>query len=380
MSFTGKATYTAGATLPEAAEDVSDLIALNSPFETPLLDALGDPAHAAHSTIHEWLEDDLVATGDQIAAVTNSTHIVVSTASRFRPGDQLRVDGASEMLLVTAIDLTTGTLTIVRGYGGSAQGTLQTGQTIHILGNAALEGADADVARVTSRSRRSNYTQIFSVTVEVSGSEQAVRQVGVRDELDYQKAQRSRELLRDLENSVINGISAVSDPQGSSTVRRTMRGIIPSIATNIFAPDVNDFPSGDELTESQLNTALRNIWENSSGSIDLLVMGGGPKRAMNQFIGGSRRFSADTDRFKNLVNVYESDFGVCRVAVSRFVPAGTVLLLDSSRIAVIPLAGRSFQYKSLARVGDRESGQLIGEYTLELRNQNAHGIIKGLAS
>ena len=44
MPFTGKATYTAGATLPEIAEDVSDLVAIISPHETPLLDALGDPA------------------------------------------------------------------------------------------------------------------------------------------------------------------------------------------------------------------------------------------------------------------------------------------------------------------------------------------------
>ena len=43
MPFTGKATYSAGATLPEIAEDVSDIIALVSPYETPLLDHLGDP-------------------------------------------------------------------------------------------------------------------------------------------------------------------------------------------------------------------------------------------------------------------------------------------------------------------------------------------------
>ena len=43
MAFTGKATYTAGATLPEIAEDVGDIIGIVSPFETPLLDVLGDP-------------------------------------------------------------------------------------------------------------------------------------------------------------------------------------------------------------------------------------------------------------------------------------------------------------------------------------------------
>jgi hypothetical protein len=55
-----------------------------------------------------------------------------------------------------------------------------------------------------------------------------------------------------------------------------------------------------------------------------------------------------------------------------------VLLLDTSRIEVMPLAGRSFQYKPLGATGDRESGQVIGEYTLELRNENAHGMITGL--
>src|SRR6185503_6678774 len=94
-----------------------------------------------------------------------------------------------------------------------------------ILGNAALEGDDASAARFTSRSRKTNYTQIFTASLEVSGSELAVRQVGVRDELDYQKVQRTRELLRDLESSVLNGRAAAATPEGSSTVRRTMRGI-----------------------------------------------------------------------------------------------------------------------------------------------------------
>jgi len=61
MSFTGKATYSAGATLPELVEDVSDIIGIVSPFETPLLDHLGDPQRPAISTIHEWLEDALVS-------------------------------------------------------------------------------------------------------------------------------------------------------------------------------------------------------------------------------------------------------------------------------------------------------------------------------
>src|SRR4051812_31252066 len=120
MPFTGKATYTAGAVLPELSEDVSDLVELNSAFETPLLDALGDSPHPARSTIHEWLEDELVANSDRIVSITNSTHLVMTNISCFRVGDQLRVDGSSEMILVTGVDTSTGTMTVTRGYGGTS--------------------------------------------------------------------------------------------------------------------------------------------------------------------------------------------------------------------------------------------------------------------
>ena len=110
------------------------------------------------------------------------------------------------------------------------------------------------------------------------------------------------------------------------------------------------------------------------------MVNGKQKRAINAFIGTSRRFAVDSGTYKDMVGVYESDYGVCKVVLSRWVPPGNVLLLDSSRIEVLPLAGRSFQYRQLATVGDRESGQMIGEYTLELRNEAAHGLIKYLAT
>jgi hypothetical protein len=342
MSFTGKATYSAGASLPEIAEDVADLVAINSPHETPLLDALGDAPRTAHSTMHEWLEDALLPNSDSIASVSDSTHFVVTAADRFQIGDQIQLATESEVILVTAVDTGTNTITVSRGYGGTGTGSASADDVIHILGNAALEGADASAARFTARSRLSNYTQIFSSTVEVSGSELAVRQLGVQDELDYQKNQRLRELLRDLENCVINGVSPAANPQGSATVRRTMKGIIPFVQTNVFAPGAGGFPSGTTLSEEQLNTALRDIWSSSSGQVDLILVGGTQKRAINNFVATNRRFAADDESFKNLLSVYESDFGVCRIVLSRWVPAGTVLLLDSSRIEVLPLSGRSF--------------------------------------
>ena len=376
MAFTGKATYSAGSTLPEIAEDVADLVSINSPHETPLLDALGDAARFARSTVHEWIEDALLPDTDIVVTVQSPTTVAVQHTGRFRTGDLIGFNDSTEVAMVMGVSAGN-VLTLARGYGGTNAAGPNAGTTARIIGNAALEGADADSARFTARVRRQNYTQIFTSTVSVSGSELAASQIAIRDELAWQKNLRSREMLRDLENSVINGVPALVTPQGSAEVRRTMRGLISFIETNQFAVGAGDFPGDIDLTEAQLKLALREIWKTSSGQVDLILVGGREKRAINQFVAAGRRFYGHNESYKDGVSVYESDFGVCRVVLSRYVPAGTVLLLDSSRIGVLPLSGRSFQYTPLARTGDAENGQLVGEYTLECRNESAHGIIRG---
>jgi hypothetical protein len=277
------------------------------------------------------------------------------------------------------------TLTVARRYGGSPSSDLEDDDVIRILGNAALEGDDAPGARFTNRVRKQNYTQIFTATVEVSGSQLAAQSIGIADEMDYQKQERLRELLRDLENCVINGYAPSSNPQGDGSTRRTMRGVIASLSTNLFQPGTGAIPPGegtseDLLSEAVLNAALREVWQVASGSIDTIVCGGYQKRRINSFIASTQRFIDHERAFSSLVDVYESDFGVCRVVMSRWMPADAVLLLDSSRLDVMPLSGRSFHFKPLASTGDAESGELIGEYTMELRNELAHAMISGLGT
>lgn len=383
MAFTGKATYSAGTALPELAEDVSDLIAIVSPYETPLLDALGDPLREARSTNHEWLEDELLPNKDVIDDATWSdpatdTQFDVEHGSRFRMGDQVQVEGSEELMLVTAVS--TDTLTLVRGYGGTTAENLADNQVINILGNAALEGSEKPNARFTNRVRQSNYTQIFTATVEVSGSDMAAHQLGLADEMDFQKQERLRELLRDLENTVLNGGLPTSNPQGSGTVRRTMKGLVQHLSSNLFHTGDSGFPTGTDLDEAKVNYVLRKIWEASSGNVDLIVVGGFQKRKINAFCADSRSYGANDKTFTDMVSLYESDFGVCRIITTRWMPQDAALFLDSSRISVLPLTGRSFHFKPLASGGDYECGELIGEYTVELKNGAAHGLIRDLST
>ncbi len=383
MSFTGKATYSAGTTLPELAEDVSDLIGIISPYETPLLDALGDPMRETTSTHHEWLEDELLPNKDAIndsswTDPAGDTEFDVDHGSRFRVGDQIQVEGSEELMLVTGVD--SDTMTVVRGYAGTTPENLADNQVINILGNAALEGSDKPSVRFTNRIRCGNYTQLFTAAVEVSGTDMAASQLGLADEMDCQKQERLRELLRDLENTVINGGQPATNPQGSASVRRSMKSIIQHLATNVFHTGDSGFPTGTDLDEAMINYVLRAIWENSNGNVDLIVVGGFQKRRINAFCANSRSYAANDTTFTNMVSIYESDFGVCRIITTRWMPQDAVLLLDSSRISVLPLAGRNFHFKPLASGGDYECGELIGEYTLELKNEAAHGFIRDLST
>jgi hypothetical protein len=383
MAFTGKATYSAGTALPELAEDVADLIGIISPYETPLLDALGDPLREATSTHHEWLEDELLPNKDAINDATwsdpsSDTDFDVDNGSRFRVGDQIQVEGSEELMLVTAV--AGNTLTVARGYAGTTAENLADNLTINILGNAALEGAERPDARFTNRVRCGNYTQILTAAVEVSGSDMAAGQLGLADEMDYQKQERLRELIRDLENTVINAGQPSANPQGSGAVRRTMKGVVQHLTSNVFHTGDGGFPTGNDLDEAKVNYVLRKIWENSSGNVDLIVVGGFQKRKINAFCSESRAYGANDTTFTDMVSIYESDFGICRIVTTRWLPQDAVLFLDSSRISVLPLSGRSFHFKPLAATGDYECGELIGEYTLELKNEAAHGLIRDLST
>ncbi|MCA8936360.1 MAG: DUF5309 family protein [Planctomycetes bacterium] len=377
MSFTGKATYDAGSSLPELVDDVSDLVGLISPFDTPLLDVIGSPRYSAKSTRHEWFEDQL---NPNFSAINNgagyddgATSWVVDDGSVFRVGDIIRPEGSDEVLQVTAIS--TNTLTVTRAYGGSTAASVVDNQTVNVIGHAALEGEDAAASTHRSRVRKTNYTQIFTESVTISGSMDAVGLHAVEREFDYQVIQRLRELMRSLEQTVICGFKAAVNAQGSASVRRTMGGLLQ------FITGVVDDNSAAALDEATLNASLRNVWD-KGGRPTAIVCNGFQKRKISSFIQSNRRYEPESAALRNVVDVYESDFGVQRVILSRWVPSDKILLLDLDKLQVMPLQGRSFFVKPLAESGDFRKAQLIGEYTLEIQNggDGGHGVITNLAT
>ena len=76
-----------------------------------------------------------------------------------------------------------------------------------------------------------------------------------------------------------------------------------------------------------------------------------------------------------------SDFGTISVVPNRFMTStnscdDTMFILDTDMAAVAYL--RPFQTNELAKTGDAEVTQLLVEYTLQVNNEAAHGIIADL--
>jgi len=375
MAFTGRATYDDFSV--EHYRDLSTLVQLVGLDETPFLAFLGDPREPAYSTRREWHEhytwywrDTITEGATFVAGVTTLT---VKDGSRFEVGMVILID--DELLLVTAIS--TNDLTVTRGYGGTTDADHADGTTIYILSKPALEGEDVGTPRRRSAVQKYNYTQIFRSEIVISGSEMSVRHVGLPGAsiLEDYRIRGMREVMRDLERAAINGYYHSSTPQGSSSVRRTMGGL------RQFVTNTTD-AGGAALSEStHLRPALRSLYKQGSRP-DLILASPYQADAMATFLTPFR----STDMFGTqlggrLVTYVNTLVGPMAVLPTPHLVDDEMFILDTSKISVIPLVGRGFQFKPVAQTGDAYKELVIGEYTMEVQyGSTHHARIFGLAT
>lgn len=365
MAFTGKALYDPGV-FDTVAEDVSDLISMISPDETPLLDYLGDADRAADNVLHEWLEDSLnpntIVSSSVLTPAGTAAGVYVSGLSEvgryYQVGAVFKVLRTGEFIQLSATN--SNSISFTRAFAGTTAATIVAGDELFMISDASLEGADVTVDTSMPRVRKNNYCQIFKKDVIVSGTVQSVNHIGVGNEMEYQKTKKAREMLRDFEKAVIQG-KLSGNTLGSATAYRTFKGLWDHITTNST--------SLGTMTPDLLDTVVRNAWNNGGTDCDLIVCDANWKRLIDQFNNARVQTVQSESNFRRRITLYEGSFGTQQVLLSRWMPANTLMVLSKSRIKIMPLKGRSWQFVNVAKTGDSEKGMLIGEYTLELRNE-----------
>jgi hypothetical protein len=259
------------------------------------------------------------------------------------------------------------------------------------------EGADAEEATTTPTVRVGNRTQIQGKTIHVSGTLDAVDKAGRKAETAYQLAKAGQELKRDMEKTIMFNEESYTGAGGAAPNARYLGGIQAWINTNyVTMTDGSAGQGGFEartqgntaaaFTEDKLKECVKKVFE-SGGNPTMLVVPPTQKQVVSTFTGiAAQRYQAPTDKATTIIgaaDVYLSDFGTLSVVPDRFLTADSdptaeqAFLLDPTMASIATL--RPFESNLLAKTGDSEKHQMLVEYTLQISNEAAHGMIADLA-
>lgn len=256
--------------------------------------------------------------------------------------------------------------------------------------NAAAEGASAAPASGAATTRIGNRTQIFTKELEVSNTQMRVSIAGRASEWEYQMKKRMKELARDIEAQLVLS-SALAAGDTTADTARQLEGWGMSAIANATAgflsanvettlTTASDTGTRKNLDETIFNNMLQTIW-NAGGNPDAVHVFGFNKRVISSFSANATRTASvdfgDT-RLQAAVDVYQSDFGIVRILLNRFVAQTNVAFIETQYWRIAEL--RSMTFSRLAKTGDRELGQFVTEMTLQAAAPTSSGKIIGVAS
>lgn len=344
--------------------DVEDAIYMISPFDVPFLGTYGSDGGSVlgrDSTTQvkvEWLEDELVPGSDALsgALTTGDTVVTVDNREYFKANDLIRVNG--EFMRVVQAGTTADTLVVQRSWGTPAAGDHADNSTILILGTLPQEGDDPVSGINFQRTQPFNYTQIYQDEVEVTRTEEKQAKYGVRSESSYQIGKRLKENAIRLERNLILG----TREQDTTNRRRSHGGLDYFITTG-------EDSTTTIITDTALTDQLQNSFDRG-GNVDLLAVGGTQKRKISAFNANDIRFAREENVRGAVVDYFDSDFGRIYIVLNRWIPTRFGFGLEKQYIDLTWFD--PFFVEMLAKTGDRQQWELIGEVTMKVRNEKAH--------
>lgn len=344
--------------------DVEDAIYMISPFDVPFLGTYGMDRGSVlgrdttTQTKVEWLEDELVPGSDALngALTTGSAFITVVNRNYFKTNDLIRID--DEFMRVSQYGTTADTLEVERSWGDPAAVNHSDASTVLILGTLPVEGDDPVSGINFQRVQPYNVTQIYQDEVEITRTEEKEAKYGVQSEAAYQIGKRLKENAIKLERNLILGTRA----DDTTNKRRSHGGLDYYITTGVDAATTS-------ISGATLLTQLQNSFDRG-GNVDLLAVGGTQKKNISAFNSSDIRFARDENIRGAVVDWYDSDFGRIYIVLNRWVPTRFAFGLERQYIHLVWFD--PFFVEMLAKTGDRQQWELIGEVTMKVRNEKAH--------
>ena len=351
---------------------ITDYIVNLDPSDSPFVDALGGLDGASgkfkfknKGTKVEWLEDTLSPlTGALSASVsaTTVTSIPVADANMFQEGHILLI--GTEQMWVSAVDTSTKILTVTRGYGGTTVATFASALAVEIIGMARLEGDDSDDIGVTDITSPYNYMQIFHKEINVTETMAAINQWGIGSEFDYQAGKAIPELTRLIEKTLAYG----QRKAGSASAPRAMGGF------STFITD-NTVDYGTALERTNFESAVQAAYED--GGNGPWIAGCSPTnvQTVSQFYDDSAILRVDREESKvgMVIESIVTPFGNVDILLDRWMPTAQLPIVNPKNAGFLTL--RPWIQEPLAKTGDAVKGEVVGEFTLCVRQDKSHALL-----
>lgn len=343
--------------------DIDEAIHILTPSDVPLQQSIG--SESTDQVKVEWLEEDLTpqhVTVTSFTGVSAPYVITVPDASPIRVGDVLQEkDNAAytKQFLVTAVDQTANTVTVGNFAGNVATPTNAT--TLEVIGQYRKEGIDPEDPRSIERTMPFNYTQIGQEQIAVTRTGRKRGLYGQGDPYDHEVMKKFKELAIRFERSMVNGYRT----QSGDATQRMMGGLFFYISTNT--------ESGVKANAySLVNALLRKTYE-KGGTPGELWVSPRVKACLSTIDASLRRADRSDTTAGAVVEHILTDYGEVTVKMNRHFPATKGLVLQKEFIKRRPFD--PYFHELLAKTGDSEKGQIVGEQTLEVKNEAAHGLL-----
>lgn len=361
------------------ARVVADMVSMIDFESAPLLRLLGVQNQGKFrfktwpTTKPEWLEDNMAPLTSTLASGYSTTQTTLTVASNtgvyFRKNQILEID--SERFLVTSVS--SDTVTVVYAYQGTTNASHSSGATVTIVSVAAPEGDDPVTGYTTQLTNPYNYTQILSETVKVSRTAQKNAAYGVQDQMAYQMGKlfsdsgKAGLLAQTLARTFYKGT------RYEDTTRniRTMGGFDQFVTTNAAAL------AGVPLQRKDIEDKIESI-VNYGAQPDLIVCGSWAKRKITSFFEGSIKTERDESVGGAMIETIQTDFGKHKVVFDWMSPRADVRIVSSAKCGWVEFD--PFGLQELAKVGDYDQAQVVGEYSFVLMNEKAHAKITGAST
>jgi hypothetical protein len=308
--------------------------------------------------------------------------IIPGTATTFSgaPGVQGLREDLSDVIYNLSPTDTPFTSNVGRGTADAVYHEWQTAKlAAPNLSNAQFQGDDiSSFSPAAVTTRLGNRTQILRKEVIISSTLEAVSKAGRRSELAYNMMLRMKEFKIDMEAILLNNQAKVV---GNTTTAPLMAGVPAWLFTNTNHVGTN--PTGDgtnarvdgtarAFTEVMLKDVLQKIWTNSNDEPDVLMVGGANKSIASAFTGNATKMvDVATKKLTATVDVYVGDFSSVAIIANRFQRTRDAFVLNWDYWSVDWL--RPVKQQPLAQTGDAEKRLIIGEMTLQAKNESASG-------